>query len=93
MVIEYLDVGEENAKTNEELSRFFGLDGREMRDLIRKARLAGEPICATNKGYFKPATIDDLKKSVSRLYKQAREIRKSAEAMNNIVKSGGINNE
>lgn len=81
MIKEYLRHGEENATSNEVLSRMNGTDTRTTREMVKRARLEGEPICASSKGYFLPGCEDDLKRTISRLYKMARETRKSAEAM------------
>lgn len=81
MIIDLLMVGEENAITCKKLADISESDPREIRECINRERLQGEPICASSKGYFKPKTIDDLKKTTSRLFKQSREVRKVAVAM------------
>ena len=85
MIFEVLSEGEVNAITSAELSKLLNRDTREISELVRSERLSGAPICSGSKGYYKPKNKDELKKTVSRLYKQAREIRKSAEAMKNCV--------
>lgn len=85
MIFEYLAEGKENAITSAELSKLLKCDTREVSELVRNERLSGFPICSGAKGYYKPKNKEELKKTVSRLYKQAREIRKSAEAMKNCV--------
>ncbi len=84
MIHELLNEGEQNARTSKELARATRLEVRDVMQLVRLERLAGKPICSNYKGYYLPSSENDMKKTVSRLYKQARETRRVAEAMNNI---------
>ena len=81
MIYELLAVGEQNARTSKELSNACNIEVRDVMQAIRVERLAGKPICSTSKGYFLPADISDLNRTISRLYKQSRETRRVAEAM------------
>lgn len=81
MIFELLQPGEDTAKTARELSKTTGLGVREVMQAVRAERLAGLPICGTCKGFFTPATDAELAHTISRLYKQARETRKVAEAL------------
>lgn len=83
MINEMLEVGSENATTAAELARRLNTDKRTVMQLIRAERLEGMLICANSKGYFMPEDINDVNKTIGRLYKQAREGRAVAEAMKN----------
>ncbi len=80
-IIDHLAVGEKNARKGEEIAKVFGITRREFQDLTRAERLQGAPIIANSRGYYIPETIDEWRRYISRLYKEAREIRKVAETM------------
>ena len=81
MIYEMLSQGEENARTGKELAAASNLEVREVMDVIRNERLAGQLICSSSKGFFIAKEEADIKRTVSRLYKQARGTRAVAEAM------------
>lgn len=81
MILELLGTGERNAKTAKELAKNTGVSVRDVMQAVRVERLAGLPICSSAKGYFLAETETDLQITISRLYKQARETRKVAEAL------------
>ena len=76
-----LNKGEDNAIHQKDICEAYDLEPRYFQELVRRERLEGLPICATSKGYFLPETIEELKRTISRFYKQARELRKVAEKM------------
>lgn len=76
MIYELLLVGEEHAMDLAYLENFTGLPSYLIRDVIRIERVEGKPICSSSKGYFKPESIEDLKKTIHRLSKACRFYRK-----------------
>lgn len=72
MIYELLLVGEEHAMDLAYLENFTGLPSYLIRDVIRIERVEGKPICSSSKGYFKPESIEDLKKTIHRLSKECR---------------------
>ena len=81
MIHELLGTGAGEAKTSKELAKVLNMETREIRYRVRVERLAGHLICTNGKGYFLPADISEVNYTISRLYKQARENRKVAQAM------------
>ena len=86
MITELLDVGVDKAKKNELIASRLGVNTRDVSEIVRIERLQGSPICANCYGYYMPESIDDLKRTRSRLFKQAREVRKVAFAIDDTVK-------
>ena len=84
MIYELLEFGEDNAKTSEELARYLNICKRDIMEYVRLERLSGKPICSTCKGYFLPDNKEELKDTIIRLYLQAREIKRVADAMKEI---------
>lgn len=72
MIYELLNVGADNAKTTQELADVLGIDARDVRKAVRNERLQGVPICSDKSGYYLPADENELKYTISRLYKIGR---------------------
>lgn len=89
MIYELLSKGEQNARTAKELARATKTEVREVMQIIRAERLAGLPICSTCKGFFLPTTKDEIKTTIKRLYMQAKETERVADAMEKFYKNNG----
>lgn len=81
MIVELLSFGENEPKTSEELAAALNVCKRDVMELVRLERLAGAPICSNYKGYYLPDNKEELKNTIIRLYKQAKETRRVADAM------------
>ena len=85
-ILDYIPIGEENAVHSAEICAAFGLTERERRKLFERLRNAGAVICASDNGFFKPATLAELtayirlegarSKSISYSLRSARELAK-----------------
>lgn len=84
MINELLFKGAQNARTAKSIADILNLDVREVMQAIRLERLAGTPICSNHKGYYMPENENELKDTVLRLYKQAKETKKVADNMRKI---------
>ena len=81
MINELLSYGEENARTSTELAKILNMDKRDIMQAVRLERLAGFPICSNYKGYYMPENKTELKNTIIRLYKQAKETKRVADAI------------
>lgn len=81
MIVELLDFGENEPKTSDELAKALNVCKRDVMELVRLERLAGAPICSNYKGYYLPDNKEELKSTIIRLYKQAKETKRVADAM------------
>lgn len=85
-ILDFIPTGEENAVHSAEICTRFGLTERERRKLFERLRNAGAVICASDNGFFKPATLAELtayirqesarSKSISYSLRSARELAK-----------------
>lgn len=81
-ISDFLSAGQENAVPIHHLKTVTGLDGRTVRLMIQRERLAGVPILADNQtGYFLPANEDDQQRCVRSMKHRAGEIIKTAQAI------------
>ena len=55
-----------------ELARITGTEERELRRMIENARRAGILICSSEKGYFMPETLQDIRTHVNRARERIR---------------------
>lgn len=77
-----LSCGQENAVPMADLRAMTGLDGRMIRAMIQRERLAGVPICADNhSGYFLPADERERLDCAKSMKHRAGEIMKVAESI------------
>lgn len=83
MINEILYQGEENARTSTELAEMLNIDTRSVRQYVHIERLDGHLICGCNKGYFLPDNDADVKRTISRLFKQGKENINVARVMKN----------
>ncbi len=87
MIKELLKTGEVNAISAAELAKITGLEVRAVMHGIRHERMLGAPICSSSKGYFLPADKYELQATINRLYNQAGETKRVAEAMEALTKT------
>lgn len=81
-IAELLSPGRENAISRRDLEAMTGLNGRTVRLMIQKERLAGAPILADNStGYFLPESEDERAAFVRSMRHRAGEILRTAEAV------------
>lgn len=81
-ISDFLSTGQENAIPIHHLKTVTGLDGRTVRLMIQRERLAGVPILADNQtGYFLPANEDEQQRCVRSMKHRAGEIIKTAQAI------------
>lgn len=81
LVSAVLGAGAKQSQPARKLAELLEVDIRTIQQIVRDERLAGTLICSNGSGYFMPTDTSDVKYTISRLYKQARESRKVAEAM------------
>ena len=67
-----LPVGRDNAITKTELCRLLKSPDRETRLLIERLRRSGMVICSDEKGYYRPAGIEELRAYCRRCRKRRR---------------------
>ena len=70
-----ISIGEEDAVPMAHLARVLGMRRRELRHAIEKARIAGVLICSSERGYFFPESLEDIKKYVFRTKARIRTSR------------------
>lgn len=81
-IAELLSPGRENAISRRDLETMTGLNGRTVRLMIQKERLARAPILADNStGYFLPESEDERAAFVRSMRHRAGEILRTAEAV------------
>lgn len=81
-VSDFLIHGRENAVPLRHLKKMMETDGRTVRLMIQQERLSGTPICADNlTGYYLPATEEEKAACVRSMRHRAREIMKTARAI------------
>lgn len=77
----YLAAGEQNAKHLIELCSATGLDGRTVRSMIAKERLAGECIISSERGYYLANSEREIWRFVRSMRSRAGEILRAAAAV------------
>ena len=91
-VLDYIPVGEANAVHSAEICTRFGLTERERRKLFERLRNAGAVICASDNGFFKPATLAELNTYIMQETARSRSISKSLRSARRLAaKWGGEN--
>lgn len=81
-VSDLLSHGRENAVPLRHLKKLLEVDGRTVRLMIERERRDGMPICADNAtGYYLPSTEDEKAACVRSMRHRAREIMKTARAI------------
>lgn len=77
-----LPIGRENAVTRAELMERLNLPDRETRALVERLRRSGAVVCSDERGYYRPAGIDELRIYVRKCRKRRQseyEINRGAE--------------
>ena len=67
-----LPVGRDNAIFKSELCKLLNLPDRETRLLIERLRRSGMVICSDERGYYRPAGVDELRAYCRRCRKRRR---------------------
>jgi hypothetical protein len=87
-ISEFLSEGAQGAKTARELRETLHLKDYELRELVRRERLDGEPICSRmhtdddgKAGYFLPKDAADYQTTIKHLRSREREIRTVRKAL------------
>ena len=81
-VAAYLDEGEENAITANDLAALVGVsDPRVITRAIERERLNGVPICASNDGYYLPSSAAELERYMKAFCRRRDRMRKTAIAL------------
>ena len=73
-ILRSLRTGEENGLPLTEVIRISGLDNRTARLVIEAMRRDGVVICASERGYFYPATHEELRRYVQRELRRAYSV-------------------
>lgn len=85
MIIEYLLIGKEHARTAKDLAAALKCDVRDITAGIEKERRQGKPIIAScdplNPGYYLAGTQEELQQYCNRLHHRAGEIHKTRSAL------------
>ncbi len=63
---ETIPIGEQDAVSMRYLAALHHLTDRKMRQQVELARKAGILICSSDRGYFMPETLDDIRSYASR---------------------------
>lgn len=81
---ETMPVGKDNAIPRRELSVLLNLPDRETRLLVERLRRSGAVVCSDERGYYRPAGIDELRIYVRKCRKRRQseyQINKAAEKL------------
>lgn len=93
-VLDYIPTGEENAVHSAEICAAFRLTERERRLLFEQLRKRGAVICSSDRGFFKPADINELQRYIHTETARGKSILRSlnsAKALIRKMKAGGEN--
>lgn len=86
-IADFLHCGVENAISRRDLMSLTGLRDRELRRMIETERRRGIPILSDNaNGYFLPGDEVERERCVKSLRRRAREIEKTADAIERTVR-------
>lgn len=85
-----IPVGKENAISRYDLRTQLGMSDRKMRDAIHDAKVAGYLICSTNRGYYIPDDIEDIKHQYFREKKRIASTYAAIRQMRAILKDKGV---
>lgn len=61
-----IGTGEGNATTSKQIQKAFDVKQRELRKIVEKCRKSGVFVLASNRGYFYPASKDELQRFIRR---------------------------
>lgn len=88
-ILDYIPIGEANAIHSADICRRYGLTERERRKLFERLRNAGAVICASDNGFFKPATLAELTAYIGRERARSRSISYSLRSARELAKEWG----
>lgn len=71
-LLSLIGTGESNAVTQQEITSLLGIDDRETRLILEKARKAGTVICSSNAGRFYPESVEELQAYINRIQAAVR---------------------
>jgi MarR-like DNA-binding transcriptional regulator SgrR of sgrS sRNA len=84
-----LPKGESQAIKAADLRVMWGLSSqRAVRLVVHRMRCNGLIICTSDAGYYRPATQEDIQRTVRRLQSQARAMFRAANAASKRIKAG-----
>ena len=90
ILTDYLSVGEENAITCKQLSKYLGLSERDITIQINALRKKGELICSnTQSGFWLPADDRDIEQFVRGMQGRIKDMQKAIKPAVDYLKNGG----
>ena len=93
ILTDYLSVGEENAITCKQLSKYLGLSERDITIQINALRKKGELICSnTQSGFWLPADDRDIEQFVRGMQGRIKDMQRAMKPAIEYLKNGGGNN-
>ena len=93
ILTDYLSVGEENAITCKQLSKYLGLSERDITIQINALRKKGELICSnTQSGFWLPADDRDIEQFVRGMQGRIKDMQKAMKPAVEYLKNGGGGN-
>ena len=93
ILTDYLSVGEENAITCKQLSKYLGLSERDITIQINALRKKGELICSnTQSGFWLPADDRDIEQFVRQMQGRIKDMQKAMKPAVEYLKNGGGDN-
>ena len=93
ILTDYLSVGEENAITCKQLSKYLGLSERDITIQINALRKKGELICSnTQSGFWLPADDRDIEQFVRGMQGRIKDMQKAMKPAVEYLKNGGGDN-
>lgn len=93
ILTDYLSVGEENAITCKQLSKYLGLSERDITIQINALRKKGELICSnTQSGFWLPADDRDIEQFVRGMQGRIKDMQKAMKPAIEYLKNGGGDN-
>ena len=82
----YLSKGEENAVTTKELAQYLNWHNREVTQHISDLRCNGALICSSGKGYFLPASVEEVEKFYKQMSSRQKKIGKAKKPAEEYIK-------
>lgn len=93
ILTDYLSVGEENAITCKQLSKYLGLSERDITIQINALRKKGELICSnTQSGFWLPADDRDIEQFVRGMQGRIKDMQRAMKPAIEYLKNGGGDN-
>ena len=90
ILTDYLSVGEENAITCKQLSKYLGLSERDITIQINALRKKGELICSnTQSGFWLPADDRDVEQFVRGMQGRIKDMQRAMKPAIEYLKNGG----